>query len=93
MELPKTNKRIYTTKISKTIGSYAIQVGAFSKRSGALVTKGNYEKITDKKVILKTAVVNNSVFYKVLITGFNSDTQALDFRTNNSLENAIIVQE
>ena len=90
-QLPKTYKKQYNNSVN--MGSYAVQVGAFSQRSGAITTKSNYEQITDKKVILKTAVVNNNVFYKVLIIGFTSDNEALDFKTNNSLDTAIIVKQ
>lgn len=73
------------------IGSFSLQMGAFSKMDGALDTKNKLQRNFNNKVETKKAFTNGQYFYKVFIKGFSSYEQAASFREQNNLSNAVIV--
>ena len=88
------NAKIARTKAQRdevaTVGKFYVQVGAFKKLLGANVVKRKFELILDDKykVIIKKANLN-----RVWISGFRSEDEAKDFKTNNSLKGAMIIAE
>ncbi|MGB1227549.1 MAG: septal ring lytic transglycosylase RlpA family protein [Poseidonibacter sp.] len=75
--------------------NYNIQVGAFSKLDGAMLTKRKYENILNNqyKVDVVKVVSNDRFLHKVLIRGFNSRNQAQMFKDLNGLNNAVIIRK
>ncbi|MGM0519080.1 MAG: septal ring lytic transglycosylase RlpA family protein [Campylobacterota bacterium] len=76
------------------IGSFKIQLGAFSKLNGAQTTKAKYEQYaTDKyNVEVQKVFSNDRYLHKVFITGFDSYDHAQLFKEANSL-NGIILEK
>ncbi len=83
-------------KTVKTIpvGSYKIQVGAFSRIEGAELTKSKYQMYTSNKYDVKIEKVfsNDKYLHKVFITGFDSYNHAQLFKESNNL-NGIILEK
>ena len=67
----------------------AIQVGAFSKLEGANKVKKDYQNKYPSKIV---EYVNQNGLYKVLIKGFSSEQDAVNFRSTNGLNNAVIIK-
>lgn len=74
-------------------GNYSLQVGAFSRYEGAKQTKSKYESMFSKNVIIKEIHTNGKKLFKVYLIGFNSYNNAMSFKDNNGLSNAIISEE
>ena len=73
-------------------GAYNIQVGAFSKESGALQTKEKFEKLLNRTVVVKPITRNGKILHKVYVTGFDSYNSASAFRNDYGLDGAVIVE-
>lgn len=82
---PSVTKSSNTTSSSK-IG---IQVGAFSKLEGANKVKSEYQKRFPSKMV---EYVNQNGLYKVIIKGFSSYDDAQIFKSNNGLNNSVIIK-
>lgn len=80
-----TNKPSNISSSSK-IG---IQVGAFSKLEGANKVKSEYQKRFPSKMV---EYVNQNGLYKVIIKGFSSYDDAQIFKSNNGLNNSVIIK-
>jgi rare lipoprotein A len=86
--------KIAKTKLEKqetaTVGKYYVQVGAFSKIEGAKITKRKFEAALDSryKIVIKTTDLS-----RVFVSGFRSEAEAVDFKQNNGLNNAMIIAE
>jgi len=76
-----------------TVSGYYLQVGAFSKLSGAKNTKRKFELILDKryKVIIKQGRYKNKTINRLWISGFRSEFEANDFKKENGLKNAMLI--
>ena len=93
------NAKIARTRTEKRatagVNNYYMQVGAFSKIAGAKRTKRKFELILDDdyKVIIKQGYLNNKKINRVWLSGFRSENEAIDFKKENNLNNAMIVAE
>jgi rare lipoprotein A len=77
----------------KHFGNYSLQVGAFGSLDGAERTKEKYETITNEHdVIIKKVFSQGRFLHKVFIMGFNSHSQAANFRNSNGIK-AFIIEE
>jgi len=80
------------TKTTKTFldkGNFSIQLGAFSLKDGAVRTAEEYQaKFPSRKVEYS----ESGGIYRVYIRGFASYETGQDFRDNNGLTNAIVIQ-
>ena len=92
------NGKIARTKQEKSevknIKDYYLQIGVFSKKKNANNIKNKLEIILDNdkyNVVIKRIRRDNIYLYKVWISGFNSENETYDFKTNNGLKNAIII--
>ncbi len=84
------------TSKNKAIASDAfnIQVGAFSRKEGALATKRKYESLLNNKynIVIKETHINSKLLHKVYISGFNSYDQAQLFKDLNTLDGSVIIK-
>lgn len=94
------NGKIATTYAEKqetaTVGNYYIQVGVFARVEGATVTKRKFELILDEnkyKVVLKDGMLNGTQIKRVWISGFRSEDEARDFKTQNNLKTAMVIAQ
>ncbi|WP_228197943.1 septal ring lytic transglycosylase RlpA family protein [Poseidonibacter antarcticus] len=97
-EITQVIKPMSPIKIEeKTIvyDNYNLQIGAFSKLNGAMITKRKYENMFNNqyKVDVVKVVSNNRFLHKVFIRGFNSRKQAEMFKDLNGLTSAIIIRK
>lgn len=78
-----------------TVGKYYIQVGAFRKLEGAKITQNKFKMILENKynVIIKKSYLANEPINRVWLSGFRSEEEARDFKSNNSLNGAMIIAE
>jgi rare lipoprotein A len=80
----------------QSIGNYYIQVGVFSKKSGAKATQRKFNMILDSnkyKVILKDDILNNKKITRVWISGFRSESEVVDFKESNNLQGAMVIAQ
>lgn len=78
-----------------TVGKYFLQVGAFSRYEGALITKNKFKMILGNEydVIIKKGFFNDKSINRVWISGFRSEDEVKDFKEKNSLNSAMIIAE
>ena len=83
------NDKLY----NKYSAKYYLQVGVFSKIAGAKSVKKEFNMILENnyRVIIKQDKINNKRVNRVLISGFRSQEEALDFKKENDLNNAILI--
>ncbi len=77
----------------KVLGSFAIQLGSFTKFEGALYTQEKYDGFSGYKTIIKDIELSDNRVFRVLLTGFKSDEEAKDFIKEKQLQSAIIIRE
>ena len=72
---------------------FAIQIGAFRKRTGALAYSKKFPLVNGKyKAIIKELVLDGVPIYKVWFVGFESKEEAKYFLQNSKFEGAFIVK-
>lgn len=78
-----------------SVGNYYVQVGVFSKLSGAQSTKRKFEMIleNDYKVKLVNDKLDDREVKRVWISGFRSEQEAHDFKVSNSLNGAVVIAQ
>ncbi len=88
-----TNNKPY--KVSKTHyrGKFALQIASFSRINGAISTQEKYDKIGGYKTIIKDTETNNGRTFKVLLTGFESEDEARDYKNRSAFSGAFIVRD
>ncbi|MEA3384431.1 MAG: septal ring lytic transglycosylase RlpA family protein [Campylobacterota bacterium] len=92
----KIAKTLSEKQETSSVGNYYIQVGVFSKIEGANITKRKFEMILDNdkyKVVLKDGAFNEKKIKRVWISGFRSEEEAVDFKSNNNLKGAMIIAQ
>ncbi len=91
--------KIAKTKAEKeevaSVGKYYLQVGAFSKYSGAKITQHKFKLMLDDEydVIIKKGIFNNKEINRVWISGFRSEEEVKDFKEKHSLPGTMIIAE
>jgi len=77
----------------KVIGKYALQIGSFSKIEGAISTQERYNNASGRyKTIIKDIDDGNKRLFKVLLTGFQGEEEARDYKQEH-FSGAFIVRE
>ena len=86
-KIAKTNAEKSATSIGN---NYFVQVGAFSKLEGAKTTKRKFDLILDDgyKATIKKGKLN-----RIWISGFRSESEAIDFKKTNDLKWAMIIAQ
>lgn len=99
VESPKAIAHAKRTKTEKRIllTNFGLQVGAFVRYEGAVITKKKYEKLVGDKyriVIKKVAngLGDGRTLYRVFVMGFASEAKAKEYRECQGLEGAPIIR-
>ena len=89
-KIAKTNAQRSVTKYS---AKYYLQVGVFSQIQGAKSVKRKFNTILDAshKAIVKQGFLNGNRINRVWISGFRSHQEAEDFKSEEGLNNAMII--
>ena len=77
----------------KVVGSFSIQLAAFTKFEGAKTIQEKYDGHGGYHTIIKDSVENGRRLFRVYLTGFKSDQEARDYIANSDLARAFIVRE
>ncbi len=94
----KGQTSITKTSIQKNVkeqvmGEYALQIGSFSKIEGAISYQERYNNASGRyKTIIKDVEGENQRLFKVMLTGFQGEEEARDYKAQH-FENAFIVRE
>jgi rare lipoprotein A len=94
--VPKTKKDIakLAKKRVESSGSYALQIGSFSRIQGALITQEKYDKTDGYKTIIKDMQGSSGQrLFKVWLTGFKSEKEARDYKKKGPFKGGFIVRE
>ena len=77
----------------KVIGKYALQIGSFSKIEGAITTQERYNNASGRyKTVIKDIDDGNQRLFKVLLTGFQGEEEARDYKSKH-FAGSFIVRE
>jgi len=77
----------------KVIGKYALQIGSFSKIEGAITTQERYNNASSRyKTVIKDIDNGNNRLFKVLLTGFQGEEEARDYKLKH-FSGSFIVRE
>ena len=77
----------------KVVGSFSIQLAAFTKFEGASTTQKKYNNHGGYKTIIKDFEENGRRLFRVYLTGFKSDQEARDYIASSGINAAFIVRE
>lgn len=75
------------------VADYAIQIGSFSSFDGALKTQEEHDGLDGYKTVIKDVDVNNNSIFKVWLSGFKSEKEARDYRSNSIFKNSFVVRD
>ncbi len=78
---------------TKVLTNFVIQIGAFTRYSGALITQKRYNNIDGYKAIIKDTDDNGRRLFKVWLTGFNSEAEARGYIKQKLFHGAFITRE
>ena len=93
------NGKVATTAKEKaqkqSVSNYYLQVGVFSKLSGAQTIKHRFEMVLDSKykIIFKNSILNGKKVKRVWISGFRSEEEAKDFKKEYNLKGAMLIAQ
>lgn len=88
-----TSTSIQKDMKEKVIGKYALQIGSFGKIEGAITTQERYNNASGRyKTIIKDIDDGNRRLFKVLLTGFQGEEEARDYKAKH-FAGAFIVRE
>ncbi len=73
--------------------TYALQIGSFSKIEGALITQAKYDNYMGYHTVIKDTEYNNKRIFRVWLSGFKSEAEARDLKSDSPFDNAFIVGE
>jgi rare lipoprotein A len=75
--------------------NFGVQVGAFSVMDNAKAAKKRYESIIcgGQSVKIKLGKISQGALHRVVVMGFNSKDEALDFIKTNNINGAFIVRD
>ncbi|WP_345978185.1 septal ring lytic transglycosylase RlpA family protein [Sulfurimonas sp. HSL3-7] len=73
--------------------TYALQIGSFSKIEGALITQAKYDNFRGYHTVIKDTEYNNKRIFRVWLSGFKSEAEARDFKSDSPFDKAFIVGE
>jgi rare lipoprotein A len=96
--VPSTSSAPSTKKLKravekKSISNFYLQIASFSNVNGAIKTQEKYAGIDGYKTIIKDVERGNGRIFKVMIKGFKSKEEALDYKKKSIFKNAFIVKE
>lgn len=76
-----------------SLDNFALQIASFSKIEGALATQEKHNDTDGYKTVIKDMDHNGERSFKVWLTGFKSETEARDYKSQGHFENSFIVRE
>ena len=80
--LPKTIK----------LGNYLLQIGSFENFVGAQKTQKRYNGQDGYKAVIRDVEYNNQRYFKVMLSGFKSEQEALDYR-DKKFKDGFLIRE
>ncbi len=88
-----TKKELIKSPQKKSMGYFALQIGSFSNIDGAIRTQEKYNNTDGYKTMIRDVEVGDKRLFKVLLTGFQSEEEARDYKSLGKFTNAFIVGE
>lgn len=75
------------------LSSFFVQIGAFERFEGALVTKQKNSNYNGYSAIIKDTEYNNKRLFRVWLGGFKSEAEARDFISRGYFKGSFIIRE
>jgi rare lipoprotein A len=88
-----TNTELKKSVQKKNLGNFYLQIASFSRIEGAIITQEKYDGIDGYKTIIKDVQDANGRIFKVMLQGFKSRKEAVDYKTRSNFTHAFIVKE
>jgi rare lipoprotein A len=76
-----------------SVGKYYVQVGAFSKYNGALITQRKFKNLISSRYNVIIRRNGDDKLNRVWIGGFRSETETINFKEENGLQGAMIIAQ
>ena len=92
-ELIKKQQKAHTQQRIK-LSDFGLQVGAFRRHEGAKIYQKQYSTLDNRyqPIIKRFENVDGAPLYRVWVMGFNSEDEAMDFKTTYNLNDAFIIR-
>jgi len=75
------------------LNSFFVQIGAFERFEGAMITKQKYAGFNGYSAIIKDTEYNNKRLFRVWLGGFKSEAEARDFISQGYFHGSFIIRE
>ncbi|MDB2562647.1 septal ring lytic transglycosylase RlpA family protein [Sulfurimonas sp.] len=89
----KARKQEKKVIIKKKKEAYSLQIASFSNIEGAMKIQEKYNKLDGYSTIIKDIENENGRFFKVYLTGFNSEQEIRNYKDNSDFQSAFIVKD
>ncbi len=76
-----------------SLDNFALQIASFSKIEGAIITQEKYDSTDGYKTVIRDIEVDGARSFKVWLTGFKSEKEARDYKSQGHFESSFIVRE
>ncbi len=88
------NRYTYKKPVKKVQrGNYALQIASFSRIDGALAMQERYNGIDGYKTVIKDVEDEYGRIFKVILKGFKSRQEALNYRDKSDFRYAFVIRE
>jgi rare lipoprotein A len=91
--IPTKKELKKSPKNQPMVGGFALQIGSFSKISGAMITQERFDNTDGYKTIIKDVDDGINRSFKVWLTGFKTEQEARDYKALGKFMGAFIVRE
>lgn len=87
------DKELKNSPKTMDMDSFALQIASFSRIEGALQTQEKFDNTDGYHTIIKDVDTQNGRMFKVVLTGFKSEQEARDYKSQGKFEHAFILRE
>ncbi|TLD88238.1 septal ring lytic transglycosylase RlpA family protein [Helicobacter sp. MIT 05-5294] len=91
--LARSEYKVAHTQQSMQLSQFLVQIGAFRKKEGAISYQKTHAKQYDYQVVIKEYMLQGSVIYRVMLSGFKSEAEARDFVASQKITGAFITTD
>nr|WP_324735768.1 septal ring lytic transglycosylase RlpA family protein [Helicobacter mesocricetorum] len=91
--LAQSEYKVSQTQTSMQLSKFLVQIGAFRNKEGAIRFQHTHTSSNGYKAIIKEYMLDETPIYRVMLSGFQSETEARDFIASQKISGAFITTE
>jgi rare lipoprotein A len=77
----------------QVLSGFSLQIGSFASVEGALSTQKRYDNMDGYRTVIKDIQNGEKRAFKVMLSGFQSESEARDYLAKNKFSGAFIIKE